>query len=491
MSIRMAIVLLLTLYTTRVVLSVLGVEDYGVYNVVCGFVSMFTFLSTSMSNGIQRFFNYELGKHGISGATKVYNTALLIQMTIAVVIVLFTETLGIWYLHHKMVIPVDRLVAAEWIFQFSILSFVFNIMQAPYSAAIMAHEKMDFYAIVSVLDAVLKLCIVFTVPYIAGDRLVIYGLLFLLIAISDFLLYFVYSKRKFEEIRFEKVIHKDLFKSMIGFSGWNFFGSFSGVMKEQGMNLVLNLFFGPVVNAARGVATQINGGLQSFVQNLSVPIRPQVIQSYAVENYSRCLNLTFSLSKLSCCLIYLIAMPIVLEMDYVLNLWLGENVPEHTNSFACIVILVTFVNNLNAPVSGIIHASGQMKKYQVVTSLISMMCIPGAYVALRLGTSPEVALFLIFVFSAISQYASLVILKDIIEYKLLDYLKEVLYPFFLLVFCTFAIPCIPRFLMEQSLFRFLVVGTTSVLIIIIGMYLVALNARERQLVKQLLSRIRK
>lgn len=488
MSIRMVIVLCITFYTTRIVLSVLGIEDYGVYNVVCGFVSMFGFLSTSMSNGIQRFFNYELGRNGEEGANQVYNTAILIQILIVIALLILIEGIGMWYLNNKIVIPKDRIYAAKWIFQFAIIGFSFNIIQAPFSAAIMAHEKMDFYALLSILDAILKLGIVFVVPFILGDNLIIYGFLFALINILNFCLSLFYARINFSEIRLKRKFHKDMFFAMLGFSGWNFFGSFAGVMKEHGMNLVLNLFFGPVVNAARGVAQQINGGLQAFVQNISIPIRPQVIQSYAKEDYARCIKLTFCLSKLSCCLIYFFSLPIILEINYILHLWLGNNIPEHTNTFVVIVILITYVNNLNAPVSAIIHASGQMKNYQTTTSFISLLCIPSAYILLKLGCAPEVALLMILLFGAISQFAALRILQGIVSFEFSVYLHQVLKPLMFLVICTFVFPLIPLHFMEESLFRFVLILVISFLSIGLGIYYLALDNSERNLINVLIKK---
>ncbi len=281
MSIRMVFVLCITLYTTRVVLDALGIVDYGIYNVVCGFASMFTFLNTSLSNGIQRFFNFEYGKKGIDGAQKVYNAGLLIQIILAIIIIISCETIGVWYLYNKMVIPPDRIIAAMWVFQFSILSFVFVILKAPYSASVMAHEKMGFYSVLSIIEVVFKLAIVLLIPYLPGDSLIIYGVLFALISFIDFFSFYLYSKINFEEIKINKSFDKCIIKSMLGFSGWNIFGSFSNMMKEQGINLVLNFFCGPIVNAARGVANQVNGGIQGFVTNILIPVRPQIIQSYA------------------------------------------------------------------------------------------------------------------------------------------------------------------------------------------------------------------
>lgn len=491
MAIRMVFVLVLTFYTTRVILNILGVEDYGVYNVVCGFVSMFAFLNTSMSNGIQRFFNYELGKNGEDGATKVFNTALLIQLILAIVIIVLTESIGIWYLHSKMVIPADRLFAAEWIFQFSILSFLFIIIQVPYTAAVMAHERMDFFAIISVLDAVLKLAIVFAIPLFPGDSLIVYGILFALISVLNFFLYFIYCRRNFKEIKFRRIFEKPLFFSMLGFSGWNIFGAMSGVMKEQGINLVLNLFFGPVVNAARGVASQINGGLQSFVSNITIPVRPQVVQSYARGAYGRTMNLTYSVSKLSCSFLYLCSLPVALEIDYILKIWLGDSIPEHTNTFVIIVILTTFVNNLNAAVSGVVHASGKMMTYQTVCSFIAMMCIPFSYFGLKVGLSPEFALVMVFVWTALSQAAALVILKRIVDYSIKTYLIKVILPLFAVISITFWPSAIIRMYMQEGIVRFIIVCFVSVFITILGIYLIALDKSEKNLVKSMLNKIMK
>ena len=409
LTIRMVIVLLISLYTTRVVLKVLGVEDYGVYNVVCGFVSMFAFLNTSMSNGIQRFFNFELGRNGIEGANKVYCTALHIQLILAVIIVVLTESFGLWYLHNKMVVPEGRMVAAEWIFQFSILSFLFVIMQAPYTAAVMAHEKMDFYAVVSVLDVVFKLVIVLILPLFVWDKLILYGILYSLINVVNFSMYYIYSKKRFPEIRYRRQHDRSLFNSMLGFSGWNLFGSFNGVMKEQGINLVINFFFGPIVNAARGVANQVNGGLQSFVTNITMPVRPQVVQSYAQGNLSRTMHLTYSISKLSCCFLLMMAIPISFEIDYVLHLWLGENVPEHAGMFTIIILLTSLVNNLNSATSGVVHATGIMKDYQLWGSLISIASVPIAYVLLKLYPIPELALLAVMICSTLGHFVCLLL----------------------------------------------------------------------------------
>lgn len=487
MSIRMVIVLIISLFTTRIVLSMLGVEDYGIYNIVCGFVAMFAFLNTSMSNGIQRFFNFELGKNGEDGANKVFCMALLIQFIMATILIISTEIIGVWYLHNKMIIPEHRMFAAEIVFQLSILSFVIIIFQAPFVAAIMAHEKLDFYATVSILDAVLKLLLLFIIPIMGQDSLIGYGWILVLINFLAFTLYFIYSKWKFPEIQMNRKFHKDIFLSMLGFSGWNIFGSFSGIMKEQGINLVLNLFFGPVVNAARGIATQVNAGLQGFVSNLTVPVRPQVIQSYAQGNINRTLNLTYSISKLSCGFLYLMVLPISYEIEYILRLWLGSNVPEHTCTFIVIILTTSFFNNLNSAISGVIHAIGKMKWYQLSTSIVALLAIPLAYMALKFNFSAESALLMVTITMFFVQVVSLFILKNYcIEFSIREYCKKVVTPLVLTIIATIWIPYIPYSTLQPGLTRLSAVIIASVLSVIFCLYVFGLNDSERGVIKSFL-----
>ena len=488
MSIRMVFVLCITLYTTRVVLDALGIVDYGIYNVVCGFASMFTFLNTSMSNGIQRFFNFEYGKNGIDGAKKVYNAGLLIQIILAIIIIISCETIGVWYLYNKMVIPPDRIIAAMWVFQFSILSFVFVILKAPYSASVMAHEKMGFYSVLSIIEVVFKLAIVLLIPYLPGDSLIIYGVLFALISFIDFFSFYLYSKINFEEIKINKSFDKCIIKSMLGFSGWNIFGSFSNMMKEQGINLVLNFFCGPIVNAARGVANQVNGGIQGFVTNILIPVRPQIIQSFASGNTKRTLNLTYSVSKLSCLFLYLICVPIMLEIKDILSLWLKGNVPNHTESFVIIIIATAFISNLNASVSGVVHASGKMKKYQLATTFCSLLCIPLSYIVLYNHYSPELALSMVFLSMLLVQAVSLLVLKTIIKYSIKDYIKSVILPVAWVIALTLWISILIKYRLQSEPVRFLLIFLCHFFSVSYVSYVIALNKSEKELIRKFIKR---
>ena len=275
---------------------------------------------------------------------------------------------------------------------------------------------------------------------------------------------------------------------MICFSGWNIFGSFSGIMKEQGINLIFNFFCGPIVNAAKALAAQINAGLMAFVSNIIIPVRPQVVQSYANQNYDRTLRLTYGVSRVTSCVITLITLPIILDTHFILHLWV-KSIPEYTDTFVIIVILISFVNNLNSAVSGVIHASGQMMLYQTVCSSVSLMCIPTAYLLLKYGYSPNYALLMVLLWTTLSQYVSLLIMKRVINFTLISYTKEVLWPLLKMIVLSAIIPTIIRLNMDEGWLRFLLIGSTSVVMTTLCSYLFAMQASEKEMIKEYVRKI--
>lgn len=481
MCLRMVFVLGLSLYTTRLILEVLGVEDYGIYNVVCGFVSMFAFLNASMANGVQRFFSYEIGRIGSEGTVTIFNISVIIQISLSLIIVVLVETFGLWYLYDRMVIPSSRFDAAFWVFQASVVSFILIVLQVPYTAAIIAYEKMDFYSIISIIDALLKLLIVVILPFSTVDHLMLYGFLFVFINAFDLFAQIIYVRFNFPRLRFKRNINIRMLKEMLSFSGWNIFGSFSHMMKEQGINLVINFFCGPIVNAARGVAFQVNSGMQSFIQNIAIPVRPQVIQSYAEGNYERTMNLTYSVSKLSCYFLYILSLPIIAEINFILKIWLGDNVPAHTSSFIFITIMVSFINNLNAPISNVVHASGRMRNYQLLSSLAVLSSIFFAYFVMKLGAEPEVAIWMSFVSMLFAQVIALLILKTIVSYSLKDYCKEVFVPFFYVVITTLWVPFFLHALVDEGFVRLILVILLCIISILLSAFFIGLNSREKEI----------
>lgn len=487
--VRMIIVLLVSLYTTRALLSALGVEDYGIYNVVAGFVTMFAFLNTSFVATIQRYYNYELGKTGLEGVYRVYISSAIIQLVVAFIVVALAETIGLWYLNNKMVIPVDRLSSARLLFHCSILSMALTILQVPYSSVIMAFEKLDYYAIVGVIDTLLKLLIVIVLDYLGGDRLEKYAILLLCVASVVFLLYFVYAKNKLIKGKIKLVIDKALLKNMIMFSGWSVMGSFAQVVRNQGINIILNLFFGPVVNAARGVSFQVKGALSGFIANTSLSVRPQLVSSYASGNTSRSISLMFSISKINFLILYLLALPICLEMNYVLHIWLGNNVPEYTVIFSRLILVIALVDVFNGPVTMIMYASGKIGLYNVVTSFLGLFVLPLAYFVLKAGYPPFTVYLMSLFISVVVQLSSVIIMKKLIDVSIRDYFKRVLLPSILILLCSLPIALVPFLVINESLLRVVIVGMVSVVSVGALGYYVGLNNSERELLHSFVGRI--
>ncbi len=484
--IRLAFVLLVSLYTTRVILKVLGVVDYGVFNVVGGFVSMFGFLNTSLVGAIQRYYNFEYSLNGGEGLKKVYTTSLIIQAVLSIIIVILLETFGLWYVNKILVVPPERMVAANFLFQTSILSMVIVIMQIPYSAAVVSFEKMDYYAFVGIIEVLLKLATVVVLPFINYDQLITYGAILLFITIIDFFLYFIYAKRKFENLQIVKPFQKDLFRSMLAFSGWNFFGTFAGLMMTQGLNMLLNFFFGPVVNAARGIASQIKAALQSFSLNLVQAFRPQLVDSYAKEDYKRTQNIMFVESKVCFALIATFLAPLLLELKFVLNLWLGNNFPEYTIEFTALILITMLVSTLNTPMSQVVHATGKMKIYQVVTSFITCSVIPISWGILKLGCSP-ISVFLAGLgVTIINQISSVFIVKKIFPYSIKNYLESVIVPCVIFLFILPVVPFIITRLMADGWTRFIVNCIITLIIDIPLVYFIILNKGEQQFAEHIL-----
>lgn len=482
MTLRMIFVMLISFYTVRVTLQVLGIVDYGIYNVICGFVSMFGFLQTAFSNGVQRFYNYELGKSGLAGAKGVFNTSIQIQVLVAIILAIIIEGIGVWYMNKEMVLPIERLQIATVIFHFSVLSFLFVIFQVPFTAAVMAHEKMNFYAIIGILDAVLKLLVVLIAKVTKYDNLLTYGILYSFIPLFDLILYVIYCRINFSEARFEFVFNKKLFISMVRFSGWNTFGSFSNVMRDQGVNLILNTFFGPTVNAARGIAMQINTGVSCFVQSILVPARPQIIQSYATGNICRSISITYSISKLCVFTIILMAIPVCYEMPYLLDIWLDSNVPDMTTIFSILIILTSVVLLLISATSVLVHASGIMRDYQVWGSLIKLLSVPLAYFCFKYGASSEWAFLLVLLFDILGFLYGLKVLNKTIGLDIGEYFEKVIFKMIPTISIGLMTPIPIFFLFEPSLLRVTLVCILSVFSTSLIFYLTGLSSTERGLV---------
>lgn len=484
---RMLIVLFVSIYTTRVVLNVLGVVDYGIYNVVCGFVTMFAFFNTTMSNGIQRFYNYESGKGSLEGITRVFRTSVLIQVCLALLLLIVLEFVGIWYVNNKMVIPNDRLIAANWIFQFSTVSLVLLILQIPYSASIIAHEKMDYYALVSIVDVILKLAIVIALPYIPGDKLLYYGVLLLIISIVNFIMNYLYAKIKFKELSFKLEYHKDTFKSIVSFSGWNLIEMFAWMTQNQGVNMVMNLFFGPTINASRGIAIQVQNAIQSFCANLVTAFRPQLIESYAQKDYDRTKSMMFSMSKIMFIFFFALSTPFIFEMDFVFGIWLKGTIPAYSTTFAVLMLVSMYPRNFVAAFSQVIHASGVMRTYQLWSAFIIAGVLPLSYIVMKMGGDPTSAYWVNLLFCIILFVVCMRLLKNVFPYSIVEYLRMVTLPCLVIAIIVCSLLFLLRTLLHDGWMRLLLICFASTITTLLCSYYVGLNKQEKLFIKQIIN----
>lgn len=481
LSIRMIIVTLITIYTTRLLLEGLGIEDYGIYNVTIGVITLCSFLRPAMANGIQRFYNFEIGRKDFQKARQVFNTGLQIQLLVTIIIVILCETAGLWYMYHKLVVSPERFDAAIIVFQISVLAFVLSMIEVPFMAAVMGHERMDFFALVSVLDAVLKLGIAFSLQFSSSDHLILYGVLLMGVEILNLILYVYYSIKNFEEIRVSRVISKPLFRPMLSFSGWNLLEKIARLGKDQGLNVILNFYFGPIVNAARGVVNQVSYAFTGLVDSAITASRPQAIQAYAAGDTQRTLNMMFTLSKFTILMLYLLVYPIFLEAPYILNLWLGDNIPKYTLPFLNVTLLTIMIDKLSTPVNLVVHASGKMKLMNIVSGILNLIVIPIALLALISGMGAVDVYWIVFVMTVFSQSAYMVVLKKIVNYSIVQYLRNVVVNCFLVMAASCVFPLIAHVAFQESFIRLLIVILTSIVCGLIAVYLLGLNSKEKKL----------
>lgn len=484
---RMILIMLVTLYTSRVILAELGISDFGIFNVVAGVVMMFAFLNNCMVTSTQRYLNFEMGKGNPESIRKVFSAALNIHIGIAIAIILLCESIGIWFLNHKLNIPADRMVAANWIFQFSILTFCVNILQVPYNAVIIAHEKMNVYAYISILEAFLKLGIVYLLAISPMDKLITYGILFFLVQLIIRLIYQVYCRRNYQEARFRLFWDKALYKEMTGFALWNMFGSLAWLLRDQGLNIVLNLFFGPVINAARGVAMQVSRAVQGFISNFQMALNPQITKNYATGAVNEMENLAYLGIKISYMLLFFISLPLMLNINFVLGLWLKE-VPDYSTLFVNLIMVDSLVGNFfGVPLMTSLAATGKIRNYQIVVSLIIMLIVPVGYVALKMGYDAPSVFYICIVFTLLSGIARFFFCRKQIGFSFRKFMTQALLPIIYMTFATLPIPLILKFkyMQDDNWINFFILCFISIIETGVIAWFVGLKHNERMKLVQI------
>lgn len=488
LAIRMAVVMIITLFTTKFILSNLGVEDYGVYNVTLGIVAMCTFLAPSLTNAIQRFYSYELEKNGESGATEVLNCGLVIQILVSLLLIVICETLGLYYVINYLNVPEGREFSALCVFHISVAAIVLSMVQIPFISAVIAHEKMNFYAILSALDTLLKLFIAIGIKYATCDKLILYGFLILLIQALNFVAYVVYASLNFKEVRVRLSFDFTLLKKIIAFTSWNMFETLSRIGKDQGMNLMFNYFYGPILNAARGVANQVVYSFANIVDSTLMASKPQMVQSYAKGDTYTSINMFLTLSKCSVFLVFIMSFPVFVEIDYILDIWLHDSVPQYASLIIRLSIIYTIIDKLAAPVTALIHAVGRIGLYHIVVSVMNIVVLPISFTMFNMGFDIE-CIYGIMIFATIlAQFFYISILNKVITIPKYLYFQEVVVRF-LYILPAVLVPLIILYFMEAGLFRFLIFTVVSILSIAGAIYFLGLNNKEKALIESLIRKV--
>lgn len=480
--IRMLVMVAISLYTSRLVLEELGITDYGLYNVIGGLITVFSFVNNSMAQASQRYITFEVGTGRPEALRRVFSTCVYLHLIIACVIVLLGETVGLWYVYKVAVIPPDRFKAALWVYQCSIIVAATTIITVPYNALIIAHERMSAFAYLSIVEAALKLTLVFLLMVIPYDKLIVYGLMMAFVAVLMRLFYGLYSKKEFPETKLERRVDKAYIRDMGKFAGWSFWGSLAAAGYTQGLNLLINLFFAPAVNAARGIAVTIQAVVRNFANNFQVAVNPQITKSYATNDLNYMHSLIYRASLFSFSLFYIVALPVFLEINTVLSLWLVQT-PPYTSIFIRILLLISTIELLASPLNVSAQATGDIKKFEVTIGVILLLIVPISYIVLKISPRPE-NVFLVYLFQVcVAQLARLFLMRSKIGLSLRKYFNNVVLKVIFVALIGLSLPTAVHLLINNQYLRLIVVVLTCMSFTPCIVYFIGLNKTEQSLVK--------
>ena len=449
--IRMLFMMLITLYTSRVVLNALGVEDYGLYDVVGGVVAMFSAISGTVNAAISRFITFEIGTGDVAKLKRVFSTSVNLQVGMSILVVVLAETVGLWFLNNKIVIPDNRIIAANWCYQFSILTFIIGLLNIPYNAAIVAHERMSVFAYFAIFEAFGRLAVAWSISVCLYDRLIFYAIIMAVLALVVRVAYAVYCKRQFLECTYSFVYDSSLLKQMSNFIGWAFVGVSAWALKLYGTKILINLFFGPMINAAQAIATQVEQAVSRFVTNFMMALNPQITKSYAAGDKDYMFSIMYKGARFSFYILLLLSLPILLNTDYILNLWL-INVPEHSVLFVQLSLILALVGSIRNPLVTAHIATGKIKRYQIVVSGIDLLNIPVSYLLFSLGAIPESVLIVAISISICCFFAGLIVLRGMIALNVMSYIRNVFFNVLIVSLCATIVPVLAKLLITDNSF---------------------------------------
>lgn len=487
--IRMAIVMVVSFYTSRVILQVLGASDYGIYNVVGGIVTMMAFLNSALGSSSSRFLTYELGTGNMDQLKKTFSASLNLHIAVSVLVFIVGETIGMWFFYEKLVIPEERMNAAFWVYQISIFTTMVSFTQVPFNASLIAHENMSVYAYVGLYESISKLLIVYLLLISPFDHLIAYAVLLMLNSFGVQMFYRFYTRRKYEECRFRWVKDKELYKKLSNYSGWDLFGNCAVICQNQGINILLNLFFGPVVNAARAITFQIQGAINQFVNNFLTAVRPQVVKSFAAKDYDRMYGLTFTAAKYSYLLMLALMLPLCFEISFVLKIWLGDNIPDCTCEFTIIVMITYLMETFHSASLMSYHAIGRIKTGNIVGGTLMILALPLSYVALKMGFPAYSVFIAILGVNFIQMFFGWWLIRRYVTFEWNTLIKNTYLPTILITVMSCIMPFIIILNMTESWLRFFIVIISIELPLLFMTYFIAIEKDERAKIKNIIYNI--
>lgn len=476
--VRMLFTVGISFYSTRLILANLGVENYGIYNVIGGFVSMFYMVTSTMTQAVSRFLTFDLGRGDIAKLQKTFSTSVNILLLMSLVVVLLAETVGLWFINDKLNIADERMMAANWIYQFSIFSFVLEMISVPYSASVISHEKMGTFAFVTVAKVLLTLGIAFALTISPIDKLVFYGLLVFLVELTIQMMYWIYCRRNFVECRYSFKIENEIFKNMFGFAGWNFLTTCASMLSSQGVNILLNMHFGAFINAASGVASQINSTVGAFSRNFTKAISPQITKQYSLNNFEYTKSLVCKGAKFSFLAFFIIALPCMLEIDFILSIWLKE-VPRYAGIFVQLVLLNSLIEILVNTSEVLNAATGKIRNYQIIVSSVQMGIVFFSYLVVSITNNPILTMVVSNILYLLVFVPRILSNKPYVGITFGFYYKNVLQGILLMIITTTSLTLIPVLLMTDGWERLVVVGSVSTISSIVSSFIFVLSNGEK------------
>lgn len=470
--------MIVSLYTTRVVLDYLGVEDFGTYNIVGGIVVLLGFFQNALNNASERFITYELGRGNIQQQKKTFSMIMTSLISISLIALILAETIGLWFVNTQLNIADDRIIAVNWVYQFSVLTFIINVIRTPYNAIIIAHEEMSFYAYLSIIEAVIRLGAVMLLPFISFDKLIVYGLLMFLVPLLTTVIFKIYCNMKFKISKYKFEWDKELFSKIMSFSGWSMLSGTANVVARQGGNILLNMFSGVVANAAYGISNQIGAAASTFASNLLVAFNPQIIKQFALGETANFNKLIYRASSFSFYLTLIIAVPFILNAEFILNIWL-KNVPHYTVVFCQLIIVYQMIDMIQAPLTTLISATGNIKSYQIWLSVLLMLNIPISWYLLKIGCSPYWILIIRIVLNIISSIIRIIYVNYFVHFPSGQYFRIVIIKASIVTFMSFSLSILFKQLFNTDILGFIYTTVFSIVITGIVIYIIGINKPER------------